>query len=72
MAETAADQPLLKTPLYDEHVRLGARMVPFAGYAMPVQYPTGILTEHTWTREHAGLFTRPPPAPSKPSCPRTS
>jgi aminomethyltransferase len=37
-------------------VALGARMVPFAGYDMPVQYPTGILTEHNWTREHAGLF----------------
>src|SRR5690606_39236444 len=35
---------------------LGARMVPFAGYDMPVQYPTGIIAEHTWTREHAGLF----------------
>ena len=35
---------------------LGARMVPFAGYDMPVQYPTGIMTEHNWTREHAGLF----------------
>jgi aminomethyltransferase len=48
--------PLMRTPLYDEHVRLGARMVPFAGYDMPVQYPTGVLTEHNWTREHAGLF----------------
>lgn len=57
MAEPArADEPLLKTPLHAEHVALGARMVPFAGYDMPVQYPTGILTEHTWTREHAGLF----------------
>ena len=37
-------------------VELGARMVPFAGYAMPVQYPTGIIAEHNWTREHAGLF----------------
>ena len=45
-----------RTALYDEHVRLGARMVPFAGYDMPVQYPTGILTEHNWTREKAGLF----------------
>lgn len=45
-----------RTALYDEHVRLGARMVPFAGYDMPVQYPTGILTEHGWTRENAGLF----------------
>ena len=45
-----------RTPLYDEHVKLGARIVPFAGYDMPVQYPAGILTEHGWTREHAGLF----------------
>ena len=44
------------TALYDEHVKLGARMVPFAGYAMPVQYPTGILAEHNWTRASAGLF----------------
>jgi aminomethyltransferase len=57
MAEPdAADQPLLQTPLHREHERLGARMVPFAGYAMPVQYPTGVLAEHNWTREHAGLF----------------
>jgi aminomethyltransferase len=57
MAEpVAADQPLLRTPLHREHERLGARMVPFAGYAMPVQYPTGVLAEHNWTREHAGLF----------------
>ena len=57
MAEPAhSDEPLLQTPLHAEHVRLGARMVPFAGYDMPVQYPTGILTEHNWTREHAGLF----------------
>ena len=46
----------LHTPLFDAHVALGARMVPFAGYAMPVQYPAGILAEHLWTREHAGLF----------------
>jgi aminomethyltransferase len=52
----AADQPLLQTPLHAEHVAAGARMVPFAGYDMPVQYPTGILTEHNWTRDHAGLF----------------
>lgn len=57
MAEPVrADEPLLKTPLHAEHVALGARMVPFAGYDMPVQYPTGILTEHNWTRDHAGLF----------------
>jgi aminomethyltransferase len=52
MTETA----LKRTPLYDEHVKLGGKMVPFAGYEMPVQYPTGVLTEHNWTREHAGLF----------------
>jgi len=46
----------LKTPLHARHVALGARMVPFAGYDMPVQYPAGILTEHNWTREKAGLF----------------
>jgi aminomethyltransferase len=51
-----ASEPLLQTPLHAEHVRLGARLVAFAGYAMPVQYPTGILAEHAWTREHAGLF----------------
>jgi aminomethyltransferase len=57
MAEPAhSDQPLLQTPLHAQHVTLGARMVPFAGYDMPVQYPTGIMTEHNWTREHAGLF----------------
>jgi aminomethyltransferase len=46
----------LKTSLHALHVALGARMVPFAGYDMPVQYPTGILAEHLWTRLHAGLF----------------
>lgn len=45
-----------RTPLYDEHVALGARMVPFAGYDMPVQYPAGIMAEHNWTRDNAGLF----------------
>jgi aminomethyltransferase len=47
---------LKRTPLYDEHIKLGAKMVPFAGYDMPVQYPTGVLNEHNWTRAHAGLF----------------
>jgi len=47
---------LLRTPLYDLHVELGARMVPFAGYEMPVQYPAGIMAEHTHTRDKAGLF----------------
>ena len=48
--------PLKRTPLFDVHVSLGAKMVPFAGYEMPVQYPLGVLKEHIWTREHAGLF----------------
>jgi aminomethyltransferase len=51
-----SDDAPKRTSLYDEHVRLGARMVPFAGYDMPVQYPTGIIVEHNWTRENAGLF----------------
>jgi aminomethyltransferase len=49
-------QTLARTPLYDLHVELGARMVPFAGYQMPVQYPTGVLKEHEHTRTRAGLF----------------
>ncbi len=48
--------PLLRTPLYDLHVSLGARMVSFAGYSMPVQYPAGVLAEHLHTRAQAGLF----------------
>jgi aminomethyltransferase len=51
-----SDDAPKRTSLYDEHVKLGARMVPFAGYDMPVQYPSGILAEHNWTRENAGLF----------------
>ncbi|MDT8341012.1 MAG: glycine cleavage system aminomethyltransferase GcvT [Longimicrobiales bacterium] len=47
---------LKQTPLHDRHVALGARMVPFAGWAMPVQYPTGITEEHRAVRERAGLF----------------
>jgi aminomethyltransferase len=48
--------PLKRTPLYPLHQSLGARMVPFAGYEMPVQYPSGILAEHLHTRAKAGLF----------------
>ena len=47
---------LKRTPLYALHVRLGGRMTPFAGYEMPVQYPTGIIKEHTHTRTAASLF----------------
>src|SRR3984957_7072626 len=52
----ATEPPLKRTPLFALHVRLGARMVPFAGYAMPVQYPAGIIKEHLHTRAAAGLF----------------
>ena len=52
----AASAPLLHTPLHALHLELGARMVPFAGYAMPVQYPAGILAEHRQCRESAALF----------------
>lgn len=51
-----AEATLKFTPLADWHASHGARMVPFAGYSMPVQYKDGILTEHLWTRAHAGLF----------------
>jgi len=47
---------LKRTPLYALHKELGARLVPFAGYEMPVQYPAGILAEHAHTRSAAGLF----------------
>ncbi len=52
----ASPAPLQKTPLHDLHLELGARMVPFAGYAMPVQYPAGLMAEHKHTRNAAGLF----------------
>jgi len=51
-----SDAELLKTPLHGLHVELGARMVPFAGYSMPVQYKSGLIAEHRHTRESAGLF----------------
>jgi aminomethyltransferase len=49
-------ETLHRTPLHALHVSLGAKMVPFAGYDMPVQYPTGVLKEHLHTRAAAGLF----------------
>lgn len=51
-----ASTNLKRTPLYALHKELGARLVPFAGYEMPVQYPTGILAEHAHTRSACGLF----------------
>ncbi|MBY0234355.1 MAG: glycine cleavage system aminomethyltransferase GcvT [Burkholderiaceae bacterium] len=47
---------LLKTPLHALHLELGAKMVPFGGYDMPVQYPAGVMAEHKHTRAAAGLF----------------
>lgn len=55
-ALTTIPDNLLKTPLHDLHMELGARMVPFAGYSMPVQYPAGLMAEHLHTRSAAGLF----------------
>jgi aminomethyltransferase len=53
---TAAAGPLKRTSLYGLHLSLGAKMVEFAGYEMPVQYPDGVLKEHLHTRAKAGLF----------------
>lgn len=53
---TSPDTPLFQTPLNALHIELGARMVPFAGYSMPVQYPAGLMAEHLHTRTAAGLF----------------
>ena len=49
-------EDLRRTGLYDLHLAEGGRMVPFAGWQMPVQFPTGVMTEHLHTRAHAGLF----------------
>ena len=51
-----SEENLKTTPLNAAHIAAGARMVPFAGYSMPVQYKDGVLKEHLWTRENAGLF----------------
>jgi aminomethyltransferase len=53
---TTEPTALKRTPLHDAHVALGAKMVPFAGYEMPVQYPTGITAEHNAVRASAGVF----------------
>ena len=56
-ASTQALTPTLKkTPLHDLHLAMGAKMVEFAGYEMPVQYPAGVKAEHLHTREAVGLF----------------
>src|SRR5271165_5412334 len=51
-----SEEATRRTSLYDLHVELGGKMVPFAGYDMPVQYPAGVLAEHNHTRAKAGLF----------------
>ena len=56
MTSPDTSAPLLQTPLNALHIELGARMVPFAGYSMPVQYPAGLMAEHLHTRTAAGLF----------------
>jgi aminomethyltransferase len=56
MIDTAPTQSLKRTTLYDTHAALGAKIVPFAGFEMPVQYPSGITAEHKSVREKAGLF----------------
>ena len=48
--------PLKRTPLHASHGSAGGKLVAFGGYDMPVQYPLGVMGEHRWTREHAGLF----------------
>src|SRR5438445_13719712 len=56
MTTATAPAALKRTAFYDRHVALGAKIVPFAGWEMPVQYPQGITAEHKAVRERAGLF----------------
>ena len=56
MADSSSTEKLALTPLHALHLRLGARMAPFAGYDMPIQYPAGVMQEHLHTRAAAGLF----------------
>ena len=56
MSDPNDSQPLQRTPLHALHVDLGAKMVPFAGYEMPVSYPAGIVAEHRQCRDAAALF----------------
>jgi aminomethyltransferase len=56
MTAAPAASALKRTPLYSIHKALNAKIVPFAGFEMPVQYPTGITAEHKAVRERAGLF----------------
>ena len=56
MVSPSSQQGLLRTPLHAVHQRLNGRMIDFAGWEMPVQYPTGILSEHQAVRTTCGLF----------------
>ena len=56
----ATGETMRHTPLYELHRELGGRLVPFAGYAMPVQYPTGIIAEHMAVRTGVGLIDLSP------------
>ncbi|GAN55730.1 glycine cleavage system aminomethyltransferase GcvT [Tanticharoenia sakaeratensis] len=56
MTDPSTDAPLKQTPLHALHLALGVRMVPFAGYEMPLQYKAGLMAEHLHTRRKAGLF----------------
>lgn len=56
MTENPRGEPLRRTPLFDTHISLGGRMVPFGGWEMPVQYPAGVLAEHHAVRNSVGLF----------------
>jgi len=56
MTKSTDQGTLLKTPLYDLHIAAGAKMVPFAGFSMPVQYPLGVKKEHLHTRNAVGIF----------------
>ena len=48
--------PPKQISLYELHLEWGAKVVPFAGYPMPLQYPMGLIKEHLWTREKCGIF----------------
>ena len=56
LARESETSSLKRTPLHALHLARGAKMVPFAGYDMPVQYPSGVMKEHLHTRSDAGLF----------------
>src|ERR1044071_6971868 len=56
MTTATAPGTLKRTPFYSRHVALGAKMVPFAGYEMPVTYPQGLVAEHKAVREECGIF----------------